>query len=306
MKLTATTKNRAGLVPLAARVLNDPGVNAAIALAGERPPLGTYNLAFRDAADSIIRVLDAIVPLYTMKHDEIAEVLAPGCEALGATENALHQLTGYFDRLEGILRRFVEPAGKKVVNKAATDLKNTFKVHRDAVALPINRVKHEGCNLNPIAYFHPLAHPGWFVEGFAGDSVAPDPQVHDQVLAFSYARTLRAWVVGMLEGSWALGQAILEHVKIDEASLALPDGVDTTFMDVLRRVSRLPFVFFPDEVALQTPCVDFTERGEHLTLKFGMDAASTVRRTFLEKKTNVYQAVRADGVTKKFTMAHRG
>ena len=106
--------------------------------------------------------------------------------------------------------------------------------------------------------------PGYFVEAMdfidGQDVAAPSPQIHSGGnTAFSFPRDLRYHFFNIYAVSKYLSEAINSIVAGRKTSLASLTIRPEPAIDIAKRIQKLPFTFFPDEMYLDVPSVKVIE-----------------------------------------------
>lgn len=148
--------------------------------------------------------------------------------------------------------------------KAIARFKKAIHEVADRFLHLVNKIKHEQRVLQ-IIYFHGpgVFIPGYFVEGVVDTGVAgPDPSLHkDSNTAFSLNRDIPIFVCLLYLASAALANEVHQATKLPLADVSVRNrNTDDLIAHVLKKVSLLPLMFYPDELKMPIPLVRFKER----------------------------------------------
>lgn len=185
-------------------------------------------------------------------------------------DHMLDALAQHVDSCRAIIKCCYSQDKTKEITKAVRRFNSVIEPFFDHVSHIVNAIKHGQRNLRVVYYHTPHASvPGFFAEGFIERGVAgPDPEIHYKgKVALSLHRELPLYVCGMFAASSALSQELTEATAIRPTNQFLPpDNTLKVILSVLRQVSLLPLMYFPDELKKSVPFVRYQEceKGEPL------------------------------------------
>ena len=227
---------------------------------GVRHPLGIYNLTLSELLDKITSLLD----LLERANDQLP-YLDPDAkgwdhELLDATDHVLDAVVQHLDAYKSIICCFFEDCASKPAQKILRSLNRDIREYRDAVATIVNAIKHKQRRLTTFFFHEPGTFAlGYFVEGVLADgAIGPDPQIHrGSNVAISYNRDLPFHICGI----YFCAAALANHIHNICGIMPTPNSGDSKSNDqlgqILRRVSALPMLFFPDEIKKSVPVVRY-------------------------------------------------
>jgi hypothetical protein len=231
---------------------------------GQRHPLGVFNLTFSEIVRAMRSVLDELEAARTSANYASPKNYDWHRQLLTATDHMLDSIIQHLDSYGTIIEALFENKDAEGAKKIKKSVHGEIRSYRDRVAKIVNAIKHNHRKLAPF-YFHNvgLFVPGYFVEGVCENgAIGPDPLIHGQSnTAISFNRDLPFHIVNLYFAAAVLGGAVQGHTK---AKAEVTDGgktdADTELAEVFRRLSILPHMFFPDEVSMPMPVVDFRKK----------------------------------------------
>lgn len=227
---------------------------------GLRPPLAIFNVSFNEVIAKLTVLLD---------HLENANERLPHLDPkekgwdqrlLDAQDHVLDALMQHLDSYKSIICCFYEDCGSKSAQKILRSLNRDIRSYRDHVAKIVNLIKHKQRRLSTVFFHDPGIYCiGYYVEGVLLDgAIGPDPEVHrGSNVAISFNRDLPFHICNLYSCSAALATAIYQVSGAKPAPTTAETKSDKELVAVLRRVSALPMLFFPDEVRKPNPVVRY-------------------------------------------------
>jgi hypothetical protein len=292
---------------------------------GLRHPLGIYNIslgritrAFQDVLDENDKVyralikddgsIDIDIKVLLKSQQELLESFLAHIDDGYQILKSLHPAS----RLEKSIPfadRWLEQAKHPTVG----NFKHLVKSYRDTFATIVNRIKHEHGRLRIVSMRNMLRLEdpyqriiGYFVEGIDKKGiVGPDPKIHGSNRAISLHRDLRYHFVYLYVVDYFLMNAIINAISstygIQLLSTTYIDIPSIEMKTIAERISRLPFLFFFDEVSKPTPTVSISESDGDVELS--IDNSSPIRALFMVKvRVNVQYS--GDGVTRSWKLPY--
>ena len=250
------------LRPKAATVLGVLGAHPLFfAKQGNRHPLGVYNLTFRDIVRHMAHVLDELDKAANETTYANPANYDWNRDLLNATDHLLNAIVQHLDSFATIVEAFFESKGNEVAERIKKSIKCEVRPYRDHVAKIVNAIKHRHAKLASF-YFHDvgLFVPGYFVEGVCeGGAIGPDPTVHgDSNSAISFNRDLPFHMVNLYFASGILGGAIQGLLRSTPRNTDIElSNTDRELGEVMRRLSTMSRMYFPDEMSMAMPLVEY-------------------------------------------------
>jgi hypothetical protein len=214
----------------------------------------------------------------------------------------------HMEDCETIMESFFEDLKLKQSKKTIEAYKKKVDPYRDHIGKVDNFIKHNQGRLRLIAFYDESSlFPGYFVEGLVGKGVVgPTPVIHPNAdSAFSYARDLRFHLVNIYGVSRHLTTCIqnLGGFSNPSVTTGLPQTPvpSEQWLKILRGVSGLSPICYPDEVRKPFPSISLTE--DRALIRFPDNA---VIRTTFPNGIRVSSTFVGDGVTRSFKFPYAG
>lgn len=269
-----------------------------------RHPLAIYNISLSQVVG---RFSSALTELEKLRH-----ITGFGGERdakeeafLAALDSLLDALVEHFDDCNNVLRCFFQNEADPRYKKSYSQFKAATRSYRDHVAKIVNRIKHSQGRLRSVLFSWPGGDSvGYFVEGVNTEGVVgPDEDIHPGgSTAFSVARDFRLHLCGIYFVSTHLAQAIYEASGVrPDGKHVSAQGVDA-LATVIRGVSCVPPVFFPDEMKKAIPSVKMASDGG-VTISCGKDNRE---RATSFPSAHVKVRFMGDGITRQFRIPYLG
>ena len=222
-----------------------------------RPPAGHFYVSLQNVASRLEEML--------RRMEELKPPFGPGAapEALGslieAMEVLLHAVMGHLEACQAILFSLFASNREALAAQSVKQFIRETKAYREQVAMIVNAVKHRGTRIGSALMYDASAYaPGYFVESELEDGViGPDRNIHHGGdTAISLFRDLKLHLCQLFFVGASVGKAV-------GAITPLEDGTDDEqvskrgyrMRELVRKVSLLPEIVFPDEVYLPFPLI---------------------------------------------------
>jgi len=277
MIITLTDDGANGLCPEAVSVLNSEFKNKLYHSERRlRHPYGRYCVSI----DNYVRAFSLVLDEYEKL--KLGQTVFDG-EGIWASSIVTHQqaflnaIMEHFDAIDDVIRAFFPDENTKM---ASADCKNFFKAikpYRTTVGTIINRVKHNGCSIRPIAFYgNGKIVPGYFIEGTIyphGDTpcVGPDSAVHpDSNSAFSFARDIRLHIVHL----YLVSKHLSNLIKTINRPISQGKYIKkcTWIIDIAKRINNIRDGYYFDEIRKPNPSIRVGEANRttiQLTFRLG-------------------------------------
>jgi hypothetical protein len=223
---------------------------------GLRHPLAIYNISIDAVIENLGNLLSC---LEQFQNERLARELSDNKlnrDLIVSTDQYLDSMMEHLDDCFSIIRTMFHDGEDKKYKKACQNFKEAIKGFRDHIAKQVNKIKHSQARIRLITFYNDtISLPGYYIEGVLEDGkVGPHPDIHPKSnTAFSYNREVRYSICGLL----FVSEILLNNIK-----QALPDRVGKVqksdnhkFGNIVDKVSRLPFMFFPDEYKKPVPLI---------------------------------------------------
>jgi hypothetical protein len=242
-----------------------------------RHPAGIYHISVERLAD---RFEAALAPLERLESRYVPDSDPPDIdEAIEGTENLLRSMIEHIEDCRNILQSLFPDTNAWKSSAEAKEFSKAVEPYRDRIAGIVNAIKHRGGRVRPVfMHWGPDFAPGYFIEGeSAGGIIGPDPNLHPSGdTAISLFRDIKLHFVHVYLIGSLLENAVSKIMQIEKASKT--GSAETKregdnklrYRDLARRISLLPNIVYPDEVALPFPLIrllkadDFGSEGEFL------------------------------------------
>lgn len=256
-------------------------------------PLAIYNKSLYRVSQAFQGVLDENDKLYSAPFTANGEIDFKPQLLLKAQLELLDSVMAHIDSGYQILKA-VYPASRLTKSVPFADhwleqarhptvrqFKHLIKPYRDSFAPIVNRMKHEAGTLRCLIMYGPQERiAGYFLEGIDKHGVAgPDRKIHNGDHAISLPRDLRYHFVYLYVVGHFLMLALVEAIE-KTYGICLPSSIciEAPYLDIklmAERISRLPFLFFYDEVNKPTPMVSLVESNQNVELT--LENTSTIK-----------------------------
>lgn len=305
------SSKKSGIQPKAVSVLaNMDGITLYNSSYRLRHPLGIYNLSFGTVLkkmDSVLRELDKVrkASVYRdLKKQDWDETLVSNLDQM------LDAIMEHLDDCKNIICCFFENSATKSANKAIREFNGEIKAYRNHVAIIVNAIKHNQNRLRSIFFetFNDFV-PGYYAEGLLIDgTVGPNPEIHEKGnVAISLNRDLPFHICNLYFVSAVLANKVVQLTGIKPLSSVEQKTNYAELSAVLRKISVLPNIVFPDEAKKPYPYVKYTSdhvRGEErLLLEF---PSNRLKPKPVPSGSHVQLSFGGDGVTSSFKIPYFG
>ena len=305
------SSKKSGIQPKAVSVLaNLDGITLHNSNYGLRHPLGIYNLSFGTVLkkmDSVLRELDEVRETYAYrdpKKYDWDETLVSNLDHM------LDAIMEHLDDCKNIICCFFEDSSTKSAKKAVRKFNSEIKSYRDHVAVIVNAIKHNQNRLRSM-FFETFSDfvPGYYAEGLVVDGmVGPNPEIHEKGnVAISLNRDLPFHICNLYYVSAVLANTVVQLTGTKPLPSVEQRANSAELSAVLRRVSVLPRIVFPDEAKKPYPYVKYisdSARGEErLLLEF---PSNRLKPKPVPPGSRVRLSYGGDGVTRSFKMPYFG
>lgn len=255
------------VLPKAALVLQDVrGVPTFESAHGLRHPTGAYNLSLNALANRLIITHEQLENYTTelIYQRSTAGVEPSAQKLLEAIDHLLDALMEHFDVCQGILRCFFALEDKKRFDKVHSAFKSAIAPYRNHIGTIVNYIKH---NQGALRFVHfrwgEVRSIGYYIEGPLEDnSLGPAKHIHPEAGAFSLNRDLTYHLCSVFAVGAQLANAL--H-SVDRRLTPMPstpvknaDNKESDWLKAVRLTSKLPNIFFPDEVKKPIPRIYFS------------------------------------------------
>jgi len=217
----------------------------------------------------------------------------------------LHALMEHMDDCESILQCFYRKGIKLNVCPPIREFKRSTHDYRTYIGKIVNHLKHSQGRLRSFAFFDDImVYPGYFVEGPDDKGVlGPAPHIHKGGnTAFSFSRDLRYHFFSVYMVSHHLACATLKiTANAYQHCRLVPDA--SRIIRVASMFSKLPLVFFPDEMGKHIPTVTFEQTAGDfaLVLRYPDSTAHAAR---IPSGVQCVACYAGDGVSSAFRLPY--
>jgi hypothetical protein len=290
-----------------------------------RHPLAIYNTSLRRVTEAFQEVLDENDKVYQAPYKEDGSCDIEVLTLIKAQQELLDALMAHLDDGYNILKalhptaRFAKPVQfadqwlEKAKHPTMQQYKHQIKVYRDTFAPIVNKIKHEHGRLR-IVVMHDIQNlhdgkrriAGYFLEGVDKQGkIGANTKIHNGNYAISFHRNLRyhfvyLYMIGEFLSKAVIG-AVNREYNIGFSPMLSVAANSSEMVEIAKRISHLPLLFFFDEVREPTPTVELIEHDQDIEL---------VLTSMSPLKANSYSPWRAqtqftgDGVTSSWRMPY--
>ena len=275
-----------------------------------RPPLAIFNVSFGEVVSKLKGLLDCL----GRANQELVNTgsLEPKSDQalVDALDHVLDALMQHLDSYKGIVCCFFDDSESKAAQKVLRSLNSEIRSYRDHVAVIDNLVKHKQRRLSTMFFQgQGIYCLGYYIEGVLADgTIGPDPAVHPgSNTAFSFNRDLPFHLCNI----YFCGAVLANVIRNVTGSKLDPATEEATFdkdlADVLRQVSELPRLYFPDEVHKPSPSVRYVPHKHSGAFRVILEMPSTgARPRTISSGSRIQSTTHGDGVSRTFKFPYFG
>lgn len=305
------SSKKSGIRPKAVGVLaNLDGITLHNSKYGLRHPLGVYNISFGTVLKKINAVLGEVEDVREASAYRDPKKYDWDETLVSNLDHMLDAIMEHLDDCKNIICCFYEDCGAKPASKAIRQFNREIRAYRDHVAIIVNAIKHNQNRLRSM-FFETFDEfvPGYYVEGVVSDGVVgPNPVIHEKGnVAISLNRDLPFHICNLYYVSSVLANTVVQLTGARPASSVDEKSNAAELSTVLRRVSVLPSIVFPDEAKKPYPHVkyvsDSAKGEERLLLEF---PSNRLKPRPVPPGSRVRLSYGGDGVTRTFKMPYFG
>ena len=231
---------------------------------GQRHPLEIYNVSLREVWKNLSDLIDLVLEisdklLYLPTHD----VRDWKLEVVRILDHTLDSIAQHIDSCRLIIHCCHEEKCKKIVDKSIRRFNKAIKPYTNHVCKIVNFIKHRQSIIR-IIYFHDpgVFVPGYYIEGVVQEGViGPDPEIHqDSNCAISFYRDIPVHVCNLYHVSSVLANELRRCTGLSPNEHNKPEAIDDKQLEILKKTSLLPLMFFPDEILKPVPLIKYVSR----------------------------------------------
>jgi hypothetical protein len=293
--------------PIAGKLRRIPPEKLHHARLRRRHPAGLYHISLGRVADRIEAVLAALEPL---KPPFEGGGEPPGLASImEATEALLYATMEHLENCDSLLLSLFPSNDSAKADRALKQFRREIKIYRDRVAMIVNAVKHSAGRIRPVLMYSDEAFAvGYFVEGVIEDKViGPDPNIHNGGdTAISIFRDLKLHFSHLFFVGAALEKAVaaISGQELSPKSETAEDRKhEFRLRELARRISLLPEIVFPDELAMPFPLIRLRQADNFRSeAEFSFNPQSHGVRTF--GKFRMIASWGGDSVTRTFKVPY--
>lgn len=268
-----------------------------------RHPLAAYNTSLAAVSDKVIKVLDVLEKVQKEREFEVEKNSDWESELIDATDHMLDSIMEHLEDCVGVIRSFFPESKSGDFKSAKKVFSKSISGYRDHIGKIVNYLKHNQGRLRVISFsWSNGSSLGYFVEGpVAGGGLGPVSVVHrDEASAFSYYRDVPFHLCNMYAVSRRLAVVIRGINKGRMRSgKPLEKGKPTKLARALERASKLPRIYFDDEVKKGVPDIRFGSK------RVKIDCPNKkVRAHAVPGGARVRVSFRGDGYTRSYVMPY--
>lgn len=277
---------------------------------GLRPPLAIFNVSFGEVISKLAVLLDHLenanqrLPHLDPKDNDWDKRL------LDAQDHVLDAIMQHLDAYKSIICCFFEDKGSKPAQKALRSLNKDIRSYRDHIATIVNLIKHKQRRLSTIFFHEPGTYClGYFVEGVLGDgAIGPDPEVHKKSnVAISFNRDLPFHICNLYLCGAALATSIYQITGLKPNTTTVAAYPVDELASVLKRISALPMLFFPDEVRKPNPIVSYVPGKQASAFRVILEMPSNrFKPRAVPPGCHIRISWHGDGVSQRFRLPYYG
>jgi hypothetical protein len=274
-----------------------------------RHPLAIYNVSCATVLDNFNKVIAELHQLMVVRPFLDTSKIDWDTALLTSQKDLLYALMEYLEDCENILACFFPSEEIRNKDIRAKSYRSAVKEYRDHIGKIVNHLKHEQGRLRPIIFFNDeLVLPGYFIEGpVAENFLGPVEKIHSGGnTAFSFARDLRYNFFHFYAVAKHLSNTIGSIISAGQTSdLPKNETPDKRVLEIASNISRLPLVFYPDEVSKPVPNVTVVQDSESDTTITLAYPDKETRIDGASKGMKIVVSYRGDGVTPSFRLPYR-
>ncbi len=266
-----------------------------------RHPLAVYNISISQVVSRFLSALKSYQQLF-LPYGANSELNTRKSEFIESLDSLLDALIEHIDDSNNVIRCFFDADSDPKYKKIYSQFKSSIRPYRDQIGKVVNKIKHEQGRLRPVSFSWPNGNCyGYFVEGADQEgAIGPDKSIHEGGnTAFSVARDFRLHVCGIYFVGTHLAQAIYEISGVGVPRRHVADQGAAGLAEVIKMVSEIPPIFFPDEIKKHIPSVKVTGSG-------ALIACGDLRheKVSVLPRSNVNISFVGDGVSRTFRMPY--
>lgn len=232
---------------------------------GLRPPKGIYNLSLHQVVDRFSMVVQKLGTLPSM-NDREKSADAVRRDFLHSLDALLDALVEHIEDCNSVIKCFFSSDDDKSYKAIFQAFRAEVRPYRDHIAKLVNKVKHNQGRLRFLYHQSIFGKSfGYFVEAADRNGViGPDGDIHaNGDTAFSIPRDLRYHICGVFFVAERLAHAIRKATGLEEFNAA---PGDVALGELIRSVSSIAPVFFPDEIKAPYPAIKIESEACRLSL----------------------------------------
>jgi hypothetical protein len=251
MRLTYRLDDGFGFLPRCAEVLTRISEPLYYTEQGLPHPVGLFNRRWTTVQETLLEALDAYETL--QQADRTQNTISPEFKRLlAAHKRVLYDGAELIEDYEKNIRLCLFPPDK--VRSVSFALSKGLRNH---ISTQCNKMKHEHAYMSAVEAKFFLTHvTGYSLCSYAdGDTLRPDPHIHAQRSAFSFAIEFRK----ILANLYVMGAEVATYIENSIPLTPRQQGLTsrTQTVDLLERLTQLPIVVFPSERPAHMPIIEF-------------------------------------------------